>query len=204
MVPARFETIASLPKLSSGKVDRKSLKLVPLSASRRRRRAGGAAHEDRGGPARGGQESAAAAADSVRRRFLHRSWRPLAAGGALHLDRAQDARRWPASPCRTSMRRARCAPCGEMLDAKGGSRARPRSVLRAAAFVAALSLRTGAGAEPSLHPRPCHRAMARRVRELHAADRRRRHALAGNPLLSAGLCRSSTSSRWPWPSAPNG
>ena len=32
MVPARFETISSLPKLSSGKVDRKSLKLVPLSA----------------------------------------------------------------------------------------------------------------------------------------------------------------------------
>ena len=33
MVPARFETISSLPKLSSGKVDRKSLKLVPLSAA---------------------------------------------------------------------------------------------------------------------------------------------------------------------------
>jgi non-ribosomal peptide synthetase-like protein len=32
MVPARFETISSLPKLSSGKVDRKSLKLVPLAA----------------------------------------------------------------------------------------------------------------------------------------------------------------------------
>ncbi|MGA2638434.1 Pls/PosA family non-ribosomal peptide synthetase [Methylocella sp.] len=32
MVPARFETISTLPKLSSGKVDRKSLKLVPLSA----------------------------------------------------------------------------------------------------------------------------------------------------------------------------
>ncbi len=33
MVPARFEPIASLPKLSSGKVDRKALKLVPLSES---------------------------------------------------------------------------------------------------------------------------------------------------------------------------
>ncbi len=31
MVPSRFETVESLPKLSSGKVDRKTLKLVPLS-----------------------------------------------------------------------------------------------------------------------------------------------------------------------------
>ena len=33
MVPARFETISSLPKLSSGKVDRKSLKLIPLAVA---------------------------------------------------------------------------------------------------------------------------------------------------------------------------
>ncbi|MEJ0093694.1 MAG: Pls/PosA family non-ribosomal peptide synthetase [Methylocella sp.] len=33
MLPSRFETIESLPKLSSGKVDRKSLKLLALSAS---------------------------------------------------------------------------------------------------------------------------------------------------------------------------
>jgi len=33
MVPARFEMIETLPKLSSGKVDRKSLKLVALTAS---------------------------------------------------------------------------------------------------------------------------------------------------------------------------
>ena len=32
MVPGRFETVESLPKLSSGKVDRKALKLLPLSA----------------------------------------------------------------------------------------------------------------------------------------------------------------------------
>ncbi len=31
MIPSRFETVESLPKLSSGKVDRKTLKLVPLS-----------------------------------------------------------------------------------------------------------------------------------------------------------------------------
>ena len=33
MVPAQFETISSLPKLSSGKVDRKSLKLIPLAVA---------------------------------------------------------------------------------------------------------------------------------------------------------------------------
>ena len=32
MVPGRFETVASLPKLSSGKVDRKALKALPLAA----------------------------------------------------------------------------------------------------------------------------------------------------------------------------
>src|SRR5271157_3475828 len=31
MIPSRFETVESLPKFSSGKVDRKTLKLVPLS-----------------------------------------------------------------------------------------------------------------------------------------------------------------------------
>ncbi len=67
MVPARFETISSLPKLSSGKVDRKSSEAHSACGGRRRRRTGGAAHEDRGGPACGGQRGAAAAADPFRR-----------------------------------------------------------------------------------------------------------------------------------------
>src|SRR3984893_2418387 len=54
------------------------------------------------------------------------------------------------------------------------------SVVRAAARVAPLSLRVRAGPCTSGHPRSRDRAMARRIRKLHAADRRRSERFRGN------------------------
>ncbi len=70
MLPSRFETIETLPKLSSGKVDRKSLKLIALTASDPVEEQEDPPHADRSEPARRGQSGFAAAADPLSTRIF--------------------------------------------------------------------------------------------------------------------------------------
>ncbi len=118
MVPARFEAISSLPKLSSGKVDRKSSEARPACAGRcRRRRRKSRARRPRR-PCSWRPKRCCR-----RRRFLStRISSPISA--AIRCWPRASSRscarrpRSPASRCRTSMRRARCAPSASMLDRK--------------------------------------------------------------------------------------
>ncbi len=141
------------------------------------------------------RSGAAAAADPVRCRFLHRSWRPFAARGAVHFDCPQNPGAGAHHACRTSMPRARCARSAELLDQQMGACCSDgRPLLRAAAAAAPLPLRAGAGGRAAGHPCPCHRAMARRLRELHAAHRRGCELRRGSRLAHRRLHAASISS----------
>ena len=176
MVPARFETISSLPKLSSGKVDRKSLKLVPLAAADV-----GDAQEEPRTPT---EATLLAAAKEVLPPqpipfdadfFTDLGGHSLLAARFISLVRKTPALARITLQDVYSARSLRAI--GEMLDRKWAHVAAAEDLsFRAAAAAAPLPLRPGAGARHADHSRPRQRAMARRFRELHAADRRRRHA----------------------------
>ena len=116
-----------LPRLSSGKVDRKALKKEPLTAP--------ASAEEQEDPqsrteasARCRQKGSAAADHAVRRRFLHRSRRPFAAGRALRLASCARRRARRRHACRTCIPPARLRAIAALLDEKAASAARPKDL----------------------------------------------------------------------------
>ena len=159
-------------KLPSGKVDRKA-----LEAHRADRRS--AVDEEQEEPRNETEAKLLEAAKrvlppqrhSLRRGLLHRSRRPFAARGALCLRGARNA-----APRRDHaagrLRASHAARAGGASRRQGGIDRRrsdlsftPPPLLRR--FLCGL----GAGDRAAVHPRHCHRAMARRVRLLHAAHR---------------------------------
>ena len=126
--------------------------------------------------------------DAFRCRFLHRSRRPFAAGGAFRLARPPDAvarRHHPAG----HVFRADAARHLRAAGRKSGTERRPEGpVLHAAAAAASLPLRPRAGRLPAFPAGDHDRAMAGDFRLLHAADRHGRQHLAGNRLAARRLC----------------
>ena len=90
MVPAHFEFVAELPRLTSGKVNRKALGDFPLSVAVEDDRAGrrGAAQRGGSGLVRGAAAAFSRPATARRSRFLRRPGRPFAAGGPAGIDAA--------------------------------------------------------------------------------------------------------------------
>ena len=116
MVPGRYEMQEAMPRLTSGKIDRKALKAMPLSAAPagsagRIRPAGDAG---RSGAVRRAGRAVPRPADTAPRRFLHRPWRPLLLRRAPGLGPARRsalrprhrARHLSAAPGRQDRRRA--------------------------------------------------------------------------------------------------
>ena len=145
MVPERFEIVESLPKLASGKIDRKSLKQIELAAAD----AVEAQEEPR-------NETEAKLLDAAKRvlppqaipfdaDFFTDLGGHSLARGALHLDRARNAR-VGADHLARRLHRAFAARDGRTPRPQMGIWIQGRgSVLRAAAFVAPLPLRVCAG-----------------------------------------------------------
>ena len=129
MVPSRYETRDVLPRLSSGKVNRNALKKEPLDAP-------SATAEAQEEPRdrtealllEAATKSPAAADHPLRRRFLHGSRRPFAAGGAFHLDRAPDAGSGRRSPCRTFITARTLRAIAALLDEKAARRGGPKDL----------------------------------------------------------------------------
>ena len=166
------------------------LKKTPLDARRNHRGAGRAAHRDRGQAARSRQGGAAAAEHPLRRRLLHRSRRPLAARRALFSVSCARRRALASHHPAGRLRRAHAARDGGAARrprryAGPGARSvasTPPPLLRRflCGLAQALMLPVILGA----HRRP----MARRVHQLHAADRPRRQMVAGDRDAARRLC----------------
>ena len=158
----------------------------------RRRRAGGAGQRDRGGPGRGGQAGLRQPADPAGGRFLRRPRRPLAAGRPLRLGGPRDAgarRHHPAG----RLRPAHHARNGRRADRPhrrhGGGGRHPGPELRAATAAAPGPVRVRATRGAALRHRARHGAVARDVRDLPAAHRRRPRLLRRTRRAAAGLRR---------------
>ena len=110
MIPSHFEIVEALPRLSSGKVDRKSLQDGRARRRRRAWRAGGRrANETEAALLVAAKRVFGNQAIPFERRLLHRSRRPLAARRPLRLQRARECRCSPRSRSRTSTASAHCA-----------------------------------------------------------------------------------------------
>ena len=180
MVPARFEaverTAAPRPPARS---TASALKATPLARRRRSPRSRKSrAPRPKRNCSRPPKRVLPPPAHSLRRRFLHRSRRPFAARGAFRLGscarHAPLAAHHPAGRLCVALAARHGRACSTASAAHAAAAARP--VVHAAAAAAALPVRPRAGARAALHPRPRDGAMARRVRQLHAADRRRTRA----------------------------
>ena len=176
MIPSHFEIVEALPRLSSGKVDRKSLKMAELAV--------GDAPGEQEDPANETEAALLVAAKRVfgnqaipfERRLLHRSRRPLAARRPLRLQRARSAgARLDHAPGR--LRQALIARDGRRPhreDRRRRRRARrSRSLVHAAAADAPLPVRPRPGRGAAGDPDAQHGAVARHLRHLPAARRRR-------------------------------
>jgi amino acid adenylation domain-containing protein len=171
MVPGRYEILDTLPKLPSGKVNRNLLKKAELKAA--------APVEEQEEPR---TQTEAALLDAAKRTLPPQAvpfdadfFTDLGGHSLLAARFVSAVRETPrlqpaflARDLRASRRQG------------GHGRSGARSFLRAAALHAALPVRSRAGDRPALHSRPDDRAMARRLRQLHAADRSRREPALGN------------------------
>ena len=180
MVPSRYEIVTSLPKLSSGKVDRKALKRIELTAP-------AAVNEEQEDPRNETELKLLEAA----KRVLPPGAIPFDAdfftdlGGhsllaARFVSLVRETPRLATITLQDMYTQRSLRALAAHLDGKAEAHARPaRSLLRAPAAAATFPLRTGAGGRPAVHPRHRHVAMARRLRLLHAGHFSRRQHFRG-------------------------
>ena len=201
--------VDELPRLTSGKVDRKALRSAAA------RRSADAAGEQE--PPRNETEAALLAAAKrvfgnqaipFEARLLHRSRRPFAARRPLRRRRARGAGARRASRCRTSTASAPCGRSRTTLIARTGG-VGTETAIRDLSFAPPPLLRrflcglAQAAALPFVIAL-ADRAMARHLRHLPAAHRRRARLLRRDRRAAAASTSASTSSRPPSRSRPSG